>query len=93
MPEQNQRRGAEPVTGIAPERDEPPYYEPPGPPTTFGATTVGGAAAAAALAGPRRPVRLDPRDEDTVADGDGPVDEDLPAVDPRHAVARHRRDR
>ncbi|MEV1285517.1 hypothetical protein [Micromonospora sp. NPDC049679] len=75
-----------PPTGEPGERRQPPFYEPPGPPTAFGASTVGGAVAAAALAGPRRPIGPDPRDEDTVAEGDGPVGEHVPAID-RHAVA------
>jgi hypothetical protein len=85
--ERNDPEELSPISAVEPDgRRQPPFYEPPGPPTTFGATTVGGAVAAAALAGPRRPIGPDPRDEDTVADGDGPVGEHVPAID-RHAVA------
>lgn len=67
------------VTGIAtPDRDEPVHYQPVEQPTAFGAATVGGAVAASAMAGPERlHEQRDPRDDDTVRVGDGPVpDED-----------------
>ncbi|MFV2022251.1 hypothetical protein [Micromonospora sp. LOL_023] len=63
------------VTGMAtPDRDEPVHYQPVEQPTAFGAATVGGAVAAAAMAGPERlHEQRDPRDDDTVRVGDGPV--------------------
>ncbi|WP_326555128.1 hypothetical protein [Micromonospora sp. NBC_01813] len=63
------------VTGIAtPDRDEPVHYQPVEQPTAFGAATVGGAVAASAMAGPERlHEQRDPRDDDTVRVGDGPV--------------------
>ncbi|MFY1695402.1 hypothetical protein [Solwaraspora sp. WMMA2101] len=63
------------VSGIeAPDRDEPAHHEPVEQPTAFGAATVGGAVAASAMAGPERLHEpRDPRADDTVRMGDGPV--------------------
>ncbi|GAB3962525.1 hypothetical protein [Plantactinospora veratri] len=54
----------------------PEFHEPAPLPTSFGATSVGGAVAASALAGSHR----DPRNEDTVRSGDGPVDDRIDGV-------------
>ncbi|WP_159079405.1 hypothetical protein [Plantactinospora sp. BC1] len=55
----------------------PEFHEPAPLPTSFGATSVGGAVAASALAGSHR----DPRNEDTVRSGDGPVDDRIDGID------------
>jgi hypothetical protein len=63
------------VSGVAtPDRDEPVHHDPVEQPTAFGAATVGGAVAASAMAGPERlHDERDPRADDTVRAGDGPV--------------------
>jgi hypothetical protein len=63
------------VSGVAtPDRDEPVHHDPVEQPTAFGAATVGGAVAASAMAGPERlHEQRDPRADDTVRTGDGPV--------------------
>ncbi|WFE27119.1 hypothetical protein O7623_28365 [Solwaraspora sp. WMMD791] len=63
------------MSGIdAPDRDAPAHHEPVEQPTAFGAATVGGAVAASAMAGPERLHEpRDPRADDTVRMGDGPV--------------------
>lgn len=63
------------VSGVAtPDHDEPVHHDPVEQPTAFGAATVGGAVAASAMAGPERlHDQRDPRADDTVRAGDGPV--------------------
>ncbi|MDG4767410.1 hypothetical protein O7632_25450 [Solwaraspora sp. WMMD406] len=70
------------VSGVVePDPHQPVHREPIEQPTAFGAATVGGAVAASAMAGPERLHEpRDPRDEDTVRDGDGPLPDDSRAV-------------